>query len=223
MRKVHSTRGRDFAVAIPQPTLLGIQAGTLRTRYKGMQFCKNPFDIANYLRLLEVLRPRTIIEIGTAEGGSAVWFRDQCRTLGLETGIYSYDLNPPMELSEESIVFGRVDAYQIEQSLPASTFAALPHPWLVIEDSAHTYEATLRVLRYFDRLLVRGDYVVVEDGVVADLPDADYGKYDDGPNRAVAEFLESAPLRYEIDTETCDFFGHNTTYCPNAWLRVVGE
>ena len=222
MRKIRSTRGRDFAVAIPPATLQGIQAGALRTRYKGRLFCKNPFDIANYMRVLEALRPRTIIEIGTAEGGSALWFRDQGAALGIDTQIYSFDIDPPTNLKEHSIFIGQVDACQIERSLPASTFESLPHPWLIIEDSAHTYECTLSVLLYFNRLVSPGDYIVIEDGVVADLPGADYVKFDDGPNRAVAEFLNLEPCKYEIDTETCDFFGHNVTYCPNAWLKVAG-
>ena len=221
MRKAYSARGRDFAVALPPATLEGIQSGTLRTRYKGRAFYKNPFDVLNYMRVLDELRPRTIIEIGTAEGGSAVWFRDQCVALGLDTKIYSFDISPPQDLDEDMIVLGRVDAYKIGQTLPADTFAALPHPWLIIEDSAHTYAATLSVLRYFDRLVEPGDYVVIEDGVVADLPEDEYGSFEDGPNRAVMELLESAYSNYDIDEDTCDFYGHNVTYCPNAWLRVV--
>lgn len=220
MRKAIAVRNREFAVSMPPSTLDAIQNGTLRTTYKGWRFCKNPLDIVLYLRLLEELRPQTVIEIGTSEGGSALWFRDQCNALGLGASIYSFDIAPPAGFSEPGIVIGAADSHNLESTMPTATLAALPHPWLVIEDSAHTYLSTLRVLRYFDRLVRAGDYVVVEDGFVADLPGDAYRQYEDGPNRAVAEFLDETERKYVIDEDLCDFFGHNVTYCPNAWLSV---
>ncbi|KCZ87959.1 CmcI family methyltransferase [Hyphomonas johnsonii] len=221
MRIVEACEGRAFAVDLPQDALMRIQSGTLKTRYKGRRFCKNPFDVVLYLQLIERLKPATIIEIGTSEGGSAVWFRDQCRALGLETRILSFDIDPPTDLDEPGILIGKADAYAPDATLPADLLRDLPHPWLVVEDSAHNYASTLAVLRFFDRLVVRGDYVVVEDGVVADLPGEQYRAFEDGPNRAVAQFLTDVRDRYEIDAGLCDFYGHNVTYCPNAWLKVV--
>ena len=61
--------------------------------------------------------------------------------------------------------------------------------------------------------------LVVEDGVVADLEGELYRRLDDGPNRAVAEFLDRTGDRYRIDEDLCDFYGRNVTYAPNAWLH----
>ncbi|WP_096788009.1 CmcI family methyltransferase [Rhodobacter sp. CZR27] len=219
-RRVQSVGGRAFRIALPPEVLDRVQAGTLRTRYRGLRFAKNPFDIALYLRLIEALAPATIIEIGTSEGGSAVWFRDQCRTLGLQTGILSLDLKrPPLE--EEGIRFLAVDSTDPAGTFPTDLIDAAPRPWLVIEDSAHTYESVAAVLSYFDPRLQPGDRLVVEDGVVADMRAEAYRRYDDGPNRAVAEFLLAHPGRYRIDAELCDFYGPNVTWCPNAWLERI--
>jgi cephalosporin hydroxylase len=87
--------------------------------------------------------------------------------------------------------------------------AHVPHPWLVVEDSAHTHRTASAVLNYFDQLMRVGDRIVVEDGVVADLEGDHYRLFDDGPNRAVAEFLAKAPSRYSIDVKTCHFYGRN--------------
>jgi len=84
---------------------------------------------------------------------------------------------------------------------------------------AHTYEGTCNVLGYFDDFLQAGDMLVVEDGVVADLEGDLYRNLQDGPNRAVAEFLGRTGDRYGIDQALCDFYGHNVTYAPNGWLR----
>lgn len=216
-RRVTETRGRQFAVGLPQDVLARIQDGVFRTRYRGLACCKNPFDLVLYMQLIEVLRPRTIIEVGSFAGGSALWLRDQVRALELECGIISIDIEPPAQRFD-GVEFHPGDSFAPETSFPNSAIAAAPHPWLVIEDSAHRFESTLAVLRYFDARLQRGDYVVVEDGVLADLPGESYAALEDGPNRAVAEFLNETADRYAIDTRFCDFYGPNVTYCPNGWL-----
>lgn len=218
-RKAHAVRGRPFRVGLPTEAIERIQAGTLRTRYKGLRLAKNPFDLALYLQLLERLRPATIIEVGTSEGGSAVWLRDQCRALGLpHTAVISIDIRPP-GLAAEGIAFFAGDSLDPEGSFPTGPIEAAPHPWLVIEDSAHTHESVAAVLDYFDPRLRSGDVLVVEDGVVADLPGEAYRRYADGPNLAVAQFLARTGPRYEIDRELCDRYGPNVTWAPNAWLR----
>lgn len=217
-RQVTEVRSRAFAVDLPAEVLNRIQRGVMSTTYRGIPFLKNPFDVVLYMRLLERLRPKTIIEIGSFRGGSAVWFRDQCEALGLETGVISIDLKPPVN-SLNRVTFCAGDAGQPDSTFPHPLIEISPRPWLVVEDSAHTYETTRATLAYFDRLLRIGDYIVVEDGVVADLPADAYGRYEDGPNRAVAQFLNSTGQRYSIDASYCDYFGHNVTYCPNGWLR----
>lgn len=52
-------------------TMRNIQDGTFRYKYKGRALLKNPFDLALYVRLIEQVRPGTIIEIGSYNGGSA--------------------------------------------------------------------------------------------------------------------------------------------------------
>src|SRR5205823_2568041 len=104
-----------------------------------------------------------------------------------------------------------------------NVLAPLQHPWLVVEDSAHLFEVTLAVLEFFDAHLDRDDYIVVEDGVVAFLPGEIYRRYEQGPNRAVEQFLLRNSDAYEIDRSLCDFYGYNATYNPNGWLRRVHE
>jgi cephalosporin hydroxylase len=218
-RHAHSVRGRHFRVNMHAGTLRGIQHGTLRTRYKGLRLCKSPFDLALYTQAIAQLRPTTIIEIGTSEGGSAAWFIDQCGCLGLtETRLITIDLAPPA-IEIENVRMFRGDSLRPDSTFPNEAIEASGHPWLVIEDSAHTRESTLSVLEYFDRRLKPGDMLVIEDGVIADLEGQVYRVLDDGPNRAVAEFLDRKGDCYVIDTSFCDFYGHNLTWAPNAWLR----
>ena len=99
------------------------------------------------------------------------------------------------------------DARSLDDVMTDDFMNSFPHPWLVIEDSAHLFETTLAVLRYFDPRLVAGDYMVVEDGVVSYLSGKRYRQYEGGPNLAIKQFLAANGERYFIDTELCDYFG----------------
>ncbi|WP_158272058.1 CmcI family methyltransferase [Marinicauda salina] len=79
--------------------------------------------------------------------------------------------------------------------------------------------AARKAVDFFDPQMEAGNFFVMEDGVVADLPGAQYGRFDDRPNRAVETFLDATGDAHQIDTGLCDFYGHNITYAPNAWLR----
>lgn len=217
IRNAYSVFGRPFKSSIPAQFLSGVQRGTLRTRYCGRRLAKNPFDLVLYLRLLQELKPRTIVEIGTSEGGSALWFRDQCSALGQQCEIISLDIKPLKE-AIEGVTFFQADSTRPGETFPHAQLAEAAHPWLVVEDSAHTYESTSAMLEYFHGLMKSGDYIVVEDGIVADLVESEYRKYQDGPNRAVRDFLLRHNGLYGIDDGTCDFYGNNVTYCPNGWI-----
>ena len=90
---------------------------------------------------------------------------------------------------------------------------------LVIEDADHCYETTIKVLKFFHPYLNKGEYIVIEDGIIYDLGIAQ--KYNGGPRRALQEFLSEYNHEYEIDSKYCDFFGHNFTWCTNGFLRKL--
>jgi cephalosporin hydroxylase len=128
----------------------------------------------------------------------------------------SIDRMPPTGFTDPRIAFLAGDVARLGDTLTPQLLAALPHPWLVVEDSAHTYAATRAALRFFAETTHAGDVVIIEDGVLDDLGMAEV--YGGGPNRAVAEFLESSPAAFRVLTEYCDMFGVNATYNPNAYL-----
>lgn len=205
--------------AIPYDLLMSIQNGAMAFRYRGVETYKNPFDLALYTLLLAALRPATIIEIGAHAGGSALWFADTARALGLATHVHSLDLAERPRPEDARIAFHVGDARRLGDTFGDGFLRALPRPWLVVEDSDHQRRTTLAVLRFFDPWLAPGDYMVVEDGILTDMrvaPD-----YDGGPLRAIHEFLAETPGRYEIDRAYCDYFGRNVTWNVDGWLRRV--
>ncbi len=210
---------RRWSCDVPGTVLTGIQAGVFRTRYRDRAFVKCPFDVVLYMQLIGRLKPATIIEIGTREGGSAQWFRDMSMAHGVDARVISVDVKPPEATGDGRVTFLKGNAIALGESLPDDLLRSLPRPWLISEDSAHTYEACSAVLNYFDSYLTSGDYIVIEDGVIEFLPGEGYKRLENGPNRAVTAFLAERGADYDIDSALCDHFGYNVTYNPNAWLR----
>ena len=220
MSQGSSSAVRPFESDLPQELLGSVQEGVFRSLYRGTPFLKSPFDIGIYLQLLSRLTPRSVIEIGCKHGGSALWFADMMAAHGAENPqVVAVDIAPAVKFTDPRIVVHQGDAKALGVVLSVEALQALPHPWLVVEDSSHRYPESIAVLEFFDDWLQSGDYLVVEDGVVSHFQDGRYAAFEDGPNRAVRDFLTERPGRYEIDLELCDHYGRNVTYNPNGWLR----
>lgn len=217
-----AAQGRSFATAVPAELLGTIQAGVLRSVYRGVPFLKSPFDIGIYLQLLTRVAPKSVIEIGTKHGGSALWFADMLSAAGVPTPrVVSVDIKPIAQFTDPRILFMEGDASDLSPVLTPSLLHSLPRPWLVVEDSSHFYAHSLAALRFFHAHLQPGDCIAVEDGVVAHLAQPVYRQYENGPNRAVHDFLRETGNAYRIDAGLCDFYGPNATYNPNGYLLRV--
>lgn len=71
-----------------------------------------------------------------------------------------------------------------------------------------------------DEAVVDADLVIDIEITKGNLPGAHYKSFDNGPNRAVYDFLDSPRgLDYDIDESLCDLFGYNATWNPNGYLR----
>lgn len=192
----------------------------MRHSWRGVPMLKHPVEAALYPLLFWEARPRTIFEIGSSSGGSAIYFSDVMRSFGLDCQILTLDVavpNPAIKPDNVRFMFG--DAGRLGDTLTAELLQGCQRPWLIIEDSSHQYADTLAVLRFFDPMMRTGEYVVVEDANVTDM--GDDGRFAGGPGRALEEFLATAHDRYVIDRDYCDRFGHNYTGNPNGYLRRV--
>ena len=187
--------------------------GTLPTgtasNYKGLMRIKTPFDIVLYGNLVWELRPRTILEFGSLQGGGALWYADLLDAQAVEGGeVHSFDLMDKCvspRAKHARLSFHHVDLFKLE-TLDPKLLARLPHPWLVIDDS---HVNVLAVLRHVDRFVEVGDYYVLEDLGLA-------------PGIQFVEGLQQAcQLGYAIDTDYTDAFGYNVTAAPNGWLRKM--
>jgi cephalosporin hydroxylase len=209
------TTDRDFVTFFKPDQLEAYHQGTMNYQYRGVPCVKSPLDLAIYLALLWDAKPRTVFEIGSKAGGSALYFRDAMRSFGLDGSIVSIDLSPP-PLAIEQVLFCQGDVHDLAATFQRNDLHSRPRPWLVVEDSVHTSAACRAALQFFAKHLQTGEFIVIEDGVVADLGWSD--RYEGGPNHAIAQFLQDEPGVFEI-TAYCDMFGRNATFNPNGYLR----
>lgn len=209
---------RSFSTFFDTRQLQPYLKGVMTYKYRGVLCNKSPIDIAIYLRLLDDQKPLSIIEIGSKLGGSALLLRDITRMMSLTCEIISIDLKrPPIASKTEGIKFIKGDAHDLNSIFLGKLLSQLPHPWLVIEDSAHTFNVCTAVLEFCAKQLFPGEYLVMEDGVLDELGLSE--KYRGGPNRAIKKFLADFPGVFEIDKFYCDMFGQNATFNPNGYLK----
>ncbi|WP_083754881.1 CmcI family methyltransferase [Bradyrhizobium murdochi] len=183
------------------------KVGALALTYKGLINVKTPFDLALYTRLIWELQPRTILELGSLQGGSGLWFADQMSVLCEKPGeVHSFDLNTKcihVDAKHPLLTFHQVDLSNVA-AFDEHLLIRLPHPWLVIDD-AHVQ--IFSIFSYLSRFLVSGDYYVFEDD----------------PMKADKEIIDGLQLveqsGFLVDTYYTDAFGSNFTCAPNAWLR----
>lgn len=208
----------SFRSGLSKGTLLSIQRASFQFEWNGVRMIKNPFDLALYQMLLSKLRPKTIIEIGSASGGSALWFGAQSRALNLRAKVWSFDISAVRDKDETDVMFRHGDIHSLSKTELPKILKNCERPLLVVEDGPHTFSGSLAALRFFDQFLEVGDYIVIEDGVLRDLG---YKSLEDGPNRAVRAFLLERPNSYKVDREYCDFWGPNYTWNTNGYLERI--
>lgn len=200
--------------------------------YMGVPLGKFPEDLRTYQHLLWASRSDVVVEIGTNQGGSALWFRDSLDTLARYRRIRAgrvisidIDIAPAQErlrfLPSEGITLLAGDV--LDPALPRRVGQLIPPEarCLVVEDSAHTYETTRAALDGFADLVPLGGYFVVEDGCVDVEELRLFPEWPRGVLPALGDWLatpQGAQFRQRSDLERYGISCH-----PGGFLRRISE
>lgn len=218
LRSIDPPSARQWGSDLPLQAGWSIHKGAFSYTYRGLPMLKNPFDVALYQMLFFQVRPKTVIEVGSYLGTSALWFSDMMRTNETPGRVISVDILPPSPpFNRPEISFVKGDVYNLGTALGDELLRGIERPLLVVEDSVHEPNSTLATLRFFDLLMRPDEYIVIEDGNVTDLGIAHH--HAGGPGPGIAKFLSECEGRYEVDANFCDRYGHNFTGNPNGYLR----
>lgn len=191
-----------------------IQDGIMeRTTYFGVKTLKSPIDAWIYQEIVFETKPDVIVEIGNAHGGGALLLAHLCDMIG-KGRIIGLDLShktvPESVKAHPRITFIEGDACQNFENV--EHLISDDERVLVIEDSAHTFDNTLNVLRLYSRLIKLGDYFIVEDGICHH--GLDIGP-EPGPYEAIEAFIKEN-VDFEVDRSRERFL---ITWNPKGYLR----
>jgi cephalosporin hydroxylase len=203
----------------------------------GRPIIQMPEDMLRIQELIYSLKPDVIVETGVAHGGSLVFYaglfaamRRAGRVIGVDIEIRphnrraleAHELFDMIELVEGSSIDPAV-VQQVKKRVPEGSRV------LVILDSCHAKQHVLEELRLYSPLVSPGSYLVVADGIMADLVGAPRTQEDWGwnnPREAVAEFLRER-TDFVLDVPAKPFnegmIVEHVTHWPHGWLRRLAE
>ena len=198
--------------------------------YRGSTIIKNADELQIYHQLFWYLRPRTVIEIGVAGGGSSMWFADQLKLLNIPGHVYSMDIDLSLieenvkKMNLDNITFLQGNCNEVEKTFTPEMLSQLPRPWLLVEDAHVNMDG---VLSYFHQFLKEGDYFTVEDTNPYIPRDVGYmgTAFDSVPflGRAkldtLKKFLSKHEEYYAVDGFLTDLFGYNSTWMWHGFVR----
>ena len=85
-------------------------------KWKGLTLMKDPMSLSVYMMMLQEIKPKTILEFGTYDGGSALWMSDMMKALDYPCDIHTFDIDaekvnlPP----NSGVTFHQLDNHKIK-------------------------------------------------------------------------------------------------------------
>lgn len=209
--KVEPALTRDFHVLY-----YGNRWRTWRnTFFLGVPVYKCPLDLWIYQEIIHELKPDLLIECGTAQGGSALFFASLCELVG-RGRVISIDISRTPDGPRHPRLEYLVGSSTSHEVIRAVQQAASQRTCvMVVLDSSHEKEHVLAELRLYSPLVTKGSYLIVEDTNLNGHPvRSDFGP---GPMEAVQEFLAETDA-FVIDTTKEKF---HLTFNPHGYLKRV--
>ncbi len=184
----------------------------------GVTSFKNPCDAWIYQEIVYEVKPEIIVEIGSAHGGTTLYFAHLMDLLG-QGAVISVDI----DRSNYAVRHPRITAITGDSSSP-DVIAQVQQRCagkrvLVVHDGDHSRGQVLKDLRAYEALVSVGSYLIVEDGVM-DLfdPGDGIGTAAPGPLPAIKQFLKEH-RNYIVDPTKERYV---ITYNPRGFLKKIG-
>lgn len=193
------------------------RTGHFGVQYRGINTVKCPFDYVLYQMIFMEVKPDLIIEIGSFQGGSALYYQDLLDLIGNGAEVHTIDVENYINaelVSNNPKIKRFLGGYQNYDIKLTQGFKNI----LVIDDGSHQYQDVLEAFKKFSPLVSKDSYYIIEDGVLTFLEiDINFGG---GPVKAINEIVKDYE-DFMIDRKYCDFFGDNATFNPNGYLKRI--
>ena len=183
------------------------------TSYFGIKTLQSPNDFWVYQEIIYKTKPDVLIEIGNYCGGSTLALAHIFDAMG-HGRIIGLDIDQSKihELVSDHPRITLIEGDACESYDQVRSMISANERVLIIEDSAHTFENTLNILRLFSEFVKPGDYFIVEDSICHNgLPIGP----NPGPYKAIETFIEEG-ADFDIDREQESFL---ITWNPKGYLK----
>lgn len=175
---------------------------------------KFPLDAWIYQEIVAEIKPDVVIEIGNFYGGGTLFLANLLDLIG-KGRVIAIDIDhSKIDFDHPRITWITGDANSPDIVRRVKSLIKSDEKVIVIEDSSHTYDNTLSVLRNYAGLVNVGSYFIVEDGIIR-YPFVEGPK--PGPYEAIHQFLSENPS-FVID-KTREKFA--LTYNPDGYLKRI--
>jgi cephalosporin hydroxylase len=185
------------------------------TRWLGVRAQKCPLDMWVFQEILYETRPDVLVEMGTFQGGSALYFASVFDLLG-HGRVVTVDIeDQPEKPRHERITYLLGSSTSDEIAQKVAGLIKSGERVMVVLDSDHHRDHVLREMRRYASLVSPGCYLIVEDTHFNGHPILP--KFGPGPMEAVQEFLK----------ERTDFIPDRSrekflmTFNPSGYLKRV--
>lgn len=181
-----------------------------QTNWFGEPVLQLPQDMFALQEIIFQTRPRYIVEVGVAWGGSLLFYSTLMHALGGER-IIGIDIYIPPDLKERIGSFGKIsdriiwiDGSSVEEATIDQVKAIVgdSREVMVVLDSNHTHDHVLKELRLYSPLVGKGYYLICGDTIIEDIPEQTHRLRPWGPGNnpktALDQFLEEND-RFEVD------------------------
>ncbi len=180
----------------------------------GVTTWKSVSDMWNYQEILCERKPSLVIEFGSNQGGSALFFASVMRQIGGRSRCCPWT-SPQAARSGRTQGPGHpVRRVVVDGSgnrrADRATQERVPRPIFAILDSDHTKDHVLGEMKLLRPLLSSGDYLLVEDSIVNGHPVLP--GWGPGPYEAIEAYEAEFPDDYAHDVERENKFGF--TFAP---------
>ena len=179
-------------------------------RWLGLPIIQMPTDIVLMQEIIWETRPQVIVETGVARGGSVIFYSSMLQLLGsgkvvaVDIDIREHNRkaieNHPLADRVVLLEGSSIDPAVVERVRDAIGEAARV---MVVLDSHHSHAHVLNELRLYSPMVTSGQFLIVADTLVEDLPIQEHRPRPwgpgDNPKTAVDAFIAEQPETFAVD------------------------
>lgn len=182
---------------------------------------QNPCDSWAMQEIISEIKPDFLIETGTAEGGSSLFYatvldnatkNGKVITVDIVNKIKKRTAGLPLFKKRINFILGDSVSPEVINAIRQKVKGRVV---LVTLDSLHTKDHVLKELKLYSNFVSLGSYIVVQDTNINGHPV--YPEFGPGPMEAVEEFLKNDD-RFIVDHRREKFL---LTFYPSGYLKRV--